>query len=216
MKQRCIRIVGLLSLVLPSLFAEGGPDRAIRRAGWADPLGGRLAIADFDRDQKADGAVVLRPELPRPAGRYRVEVHFSGRPSLEFTVHFTGGAVALEARDIDQDHDSDLVVTQRFTAKGVKVWINDGKGGFQEGRLEDYPGLSGREPLTLQAPGYASSSPAGLRQTTRSDSADVFSGAVLRPPDCRRLSRTLAGHVYRGAGIHGAGRPRAPPSVSTV
>lgn len=215
MRHTFTRIIGLLSLVLPSLHADGGLDRAIRLADWSDPLGGRLAVADFDRDQKADAAVLLRPQLFPPAGGYRVEVHFSGRPSLGFTIHSSAGAVGVTARDIDNDHDSDLVVEQSFTAKGVQVWINDGQGGFQEGRLEDYPDLDNEEPLTLRTPWRTSRCLAGIRQTSRSDSyVAVSSGAVLCPPDGRGLSGTQVGRGDLRARIYRWGPTRAPPSVS--
>lgn len=216
MRRLSTKAIALLYLFLPSLFAGDGLERAMRRVEWSDPLGGKLAVADFDRDQKADAAVLLRPHLPQPLDSYRIEVNISGRPSVAFTFQSPGGAVAVSARDIDDDHDSDLVVEERFTAQGVKVWINDGKGGFHEGRLEDYPGLDNDDPIQLRAPQGVSKSPAGIR-TTRSDSPVAASSrAAVLPPDGRDFSRGQSGRNRRPDDVPTSGPSRAPPAHSIL
>jgi hypothetical protein len=50
----------------------------------------------------------------------------------------------LSARDVDADEDADLVLRERVTGRAVALLVNDGRGGFAPGALEDYPGARER------------------------------------------------------------------------
>lgn len=192
-------------------------DRAVRRAGWMDPVSVKLAIADFDRDQKADGAVLLRPNLLKPFDSYRVRVHLSDRPDVELTFNAPGSAVGVSARDIDHDQDDDLVLEHSFTAKRVKVWINDGRGGFREGRVEDYPGPDDDGPLKIGAPRYQNQVLAVIQTTQRPYSLGVSSSPeAICPPAARSVFRSGRTKQYRPVSGRDASPPRAPPSLPTL
>src|SRR5437773_579501 len=51
----------------------------------------------------------------------------------------------LSPRDVDGDHDLDIVVTAGILRQPVAIWINDGQGGFSEGDLLSHPAPSGWE-----------------------------------------------------------------------
>ncbi len=206
------KALGIFCLFLPSLFAGTGLDQAVRRADWPDPIGGKLAVADFDKDQKLDGAVLLRPDRHRPLEAYRVEVHVGGRPHVEITFHSPGGVVGVSARDIDNDHDSDLVLEQSFTAKGVKVWINNGEGVFSEGRLEDYPDLDNKQPLTLHGPSHTSKALASSLSTYRSDwIAVTLARAAILPHDGSDSAANLSDQEHACSPVLASAPARAPP-----
>jgi hypothetical protein len=106
------------------------------------------AIGDFDGDQRPD---LARTEVagsgPRD-GRYRVQISLSGSGmASSFEVHLARPAgLNIEARDIDGDHDLDLVVTAGLLHQRVGLWINDGQGNFTEADSSLYPDQVWRGP----------------------------------------------------------------------
>src|SRR4051794_1622694 len=96
---------------------------------------------DFNRDGRTDFAVLQGGDQVGPRIKYRLEVFSAGdlKPlvldNFEAAWHST-----IVARDIDGDHDPDLIL---FSAAGTatKVWINDGLG-----RLEAQVPSSGQCP----------------------------------------------------------------------
>jgi hypothetical protein len=90
-----------------------------------------------------------RPDLANsiPAGvdvqgfQYRVEFQLSsGWASEAFTVS-TSNRLGLNIvpRDVDGDHDLDLVITSGALRQPVGIWLNDGKGGFSQTDASLYP-----------------------------------------------------------------------------
>ncbi|HYR90776.1 MAG TPA: VCBS repeat-containing protein [Terriglobia bacterium] len=82
---------------------------------------------------------------------YQVNIHFtSGRPRLKLTVYRPEGEAGLsfEASDIDNDHNTDLVITSATSLQPLAVWLNRGKAKFQKvrswpfGRFGNYNGPS--------------------------------------------------------------------------
>jgi hypothetical protein len=130
------------------LSAPPLPVRSLEHLGWA--------VADFDGDSQPDLAIT-KMEAQGAGYVYWLEFDLStrreadparrhpGLPALASSVF----GLHLTARDVDGDHDLDIVVTVGITRKPVAVWINDGKGGFEEGDLDAYPTLTCREDLSL-------------------------------------------------------------------
>lgn len=132
-----------LALIAPCLWAQDGLEGALARANLAAPFGGTLAVADLDSDNKADGAVLLDSgRLHCQVTRFRIELHLSARRDTHLTFESTEVAQAVAARDIDEDGDTDVIVGQPFTQQLLRVWLNDGRGGFRKGRFEEFPPAS--------------------------------------------------------------------------
>jgi hypothetical protein len=73
------------------------------------------------------------------AYRYRVDVHLTSEPGTTFDVDSgTSGGLHISARDVDGDHDLDLVITNALGREPLGVWINDGHGNFTEGAAANY------------------------------------------------------------------------------
>jgi hypothetical protein len=122
--------------------------RSLEHAGWA--------VADFDGDSLPDLAIA-KMESQGGGYVYWLEFDLSARRSGDSARQRPGfPAIAssllglhLTPRDVDGDHDLDIVVTIGFARQPVAVWINDGQGGFEEGDLAAYPALTCLEELSL-------------------------------------------------------------------
>jgi hypothetical protein len=150
-----LRAVCALSVATGAFVCEaGGP--AISRAAAARfgfALHGFPGIGDFDGDNRAD--IVYASPQGRVNGtyRYHVEVHLSAQSGATFDVNSgAAGGLNISTRDIDGDHDLDLVITSAFGGERVGVWINDGHGGFTQGVAESYPLSIWQDPDRLWEP----------------------------------------------------------------
>ncbi|HEY2843176.1 MAG TPA: hypothetical protein VGJ09_05980 [Bryobacteraceae bacterium] len=118
-------------------------------------------LADLNGDQQVDLATASWGRSD--AGGYAQEVRVTLGAFRETSFHFRsrGAIVELSSRDVDGDHDGDLIVFEPLSNQPIGVWINDGAGSFHEGSLADFralwgnqPGASWRvrfQPLTLSA-----------------------------------------------------------------
>ena len=130
------------------LSAPPLPMRSLQHLGWA--------VADFDGDSQPDLAIT-KMEAQGAGYVYWLEFDLStkreadptrrrpGLPALASSVF----GLHLTPRDVDGDHDLDIVITVGIARQPVAVWINDGQGGFAEGDLAAYPALNCREELSL-------------------------------------------------------------------
>jgi hypothetical protein len=89
-------------------------------------LGGALAIADFDGDDKADSAIGRLSE-----NQYGIVIHLSSHPGVTvLRASAPPAGFALLAFDINKDSFPDIVVTSPTALHPLAVWLGDGKGGF--------------------------------------------------------------------------------------
>jgi len=140
-------VAALLLVAAPVLRAQDGVQGALEQVNRAASLGQRLsplsgpalAIADLDKDNKPDGAVLLEATPCFGTGRFQVDLHFTDRDNARITFQSSESNLAVVALDIDHDGDIDLVIEQSLTHKGLQVWLNDGHGNFEKGRIEDFP-----------------------------------------------------------------------------
>src|SRR5258706_2034112 len=109
------------------------PLRSFEQSGWA--------FADFDGDNRPDVATT------RMQGRDRYSLQLDLSTRREDGLHRKGALPALPSsilglhltpRDVDGDHDLDIVITSGLSYQPVAVWINDGTGQFEEGDLAAY------------------------------------------------------------------------------
>src|SRR5258708_15040220 len=117
-----------LSLILAATSFASTPSLASGHSLWA----ATWTIADFDGDGQPD-LLTTHPEG-------YVELQLSSRTGASFSFPVLGGdlGISIAARDVDGDHDLDLVITARGSHRPIGVWINDGRGAFEEGNAEAY------------------------------------------------------------------------------
>jgi hypothetical protein len=171
------------------------------------------AAADFDGDKAVD---LARVKLRR-AGN---SVVASGVDLFAFCKHSVPpifGSVrqpglVLTARDIDADHDQDLVLRDAFAGEALGVWLNDGMGGFSETEPADFPG-AGDEPPSLEkrASSFHQSAASSFSKTCFS--LTPSGGPARFAPGCPRGAFEIPAHITSGWRI--ARQSRAPPFLSS-
>ena len=187
------------------------PQPLVLRAGTAAaPFNSATTIADFDADGAPDIAVANR--IGRSSARYNIEVRLSaGSPTQTVSFVSTKGALNITAFDVDDDDDTDLVITPVLSRNIVDVWVNDGAGHFEAGdptsfspvgaRLNSAPTLTSvRELLISLAPGRRIDIIAAPSRPRPRD-------PIWRAPSERRSRNAVATAFASGIS------PRPPPSL---
>jgi hypothetical protein len=136
-------LLSLLVLCLPVLRAQDGLQGALSRRvetlvgalGYAQ----ELAVADFDNDEKPDGAVLSRAGVLNGQKLFRIDLHLSAGKNVAITFPSAELGLAISALDVNRDGVPDIVVEKAFTGQRVLVYLNDGHGTFHKASSEDYP-----------------------------------------------------------------------------
>ena len=91
-----------------------------------------FALADLNGDQQLDLAEGLCLGSTKDGYFYQVQLRLSGDTSSNvFTVlHNNALGLKITGLDIDEDHDIDLIISDRFFGDQIGLWLNDGKGRF--------------------------------------------------------------------------------------
>jgi hypothetical protein len=153
--------------------------RSVGQVGWT--------VADFDGDSQPDVATT-RMEARGAGYVYWLELDLStnrkddsslAQANLPSAVSSIFG-LHLTPRDVDGDHDLDIVVTMGITRQPVAVWINDGKGRFEEGDLSAYPALTSLVDLSFSAPAAPDTTQIAYDQGPRSRFALTVSRRTLQ------------------------------------
>ena len=137
-------LVFLAFISVPPLQAQDGLRGAIsvgEQRGNALP-GGRsqqLAAADFDNDQKPDGALLREAGLMNGERAFRIEIHISAGANDFITFSSNESGLAISALDVNRDGSPDIVIERAFTHERLQIYLNDGHGVFHQVRAEDYP-----------------------------------------------------------------------------
>jgi len=137
----------ILLLASPFLRAQDGVQGAFEQAGHTgfarlrlEPIhGSTLAVADFDGDNKLDGAVILETGPFLASTSFQIDLHFTDRRNQNISFESSESDITVAALDIDRDGDFDIVIEQSLTHKRLQIWLNDGHGNFEKGRVEDFP-----------------------------------------------------------------------------
>ena len=158
-------VLAAFTLAVPHLLAQDGIGGAIVRFGDTrglldQPFEQRLAAADFDKDQKPDGAVLVDTGPFDGQKTFRIELHVTGGNDSDLTFESSDLAPAISALDVNQDGAPDIVVEEAFTHKRLYVWLNDGHGAFRKARIEDFPSTGRDGPYEFKAPSLAQDNPA--------------------------------------------------------
>ena len=103
-------------------------------------------LADLNGDRQIDLASASSG-LSNEGG-YAQEVRVTLGDSQETSFHFQsrGANVELSCRDVDGDHDGDLIVFEPLSNQPISVWLNDGAGSFHEAPLAKFLALWSDQP----------------------------------------------------------------------
>src|SRR6185436_8581239 len=94
-------------------------------------------------DRAADMAAAGPGRVDGPGYSREVSISIAGLAKTHFTVRSSSASIRLSVRDIDGDHDRDLVILESWSSKPIGIWLNDGSGHFKEGKLSEYSGKLG-------------------------------------------------------------------------
>jgi len=105
--------------------------------------------ADFDGDSQPDLAIAEA----KGRNNYILNVRLSANTESGFHAQWPDLPILssspfglhLTPRDVDGDHDLDIVLTAGIARQPMAVWINEGLGRFVEGDLASFPTWDGRE-----------------------------------------------------------------------
>jgi hypothetical protein len=210
-----------LALVCPLVRAQDGLRGALPETGNARTLlhrtlGQKLAAADFDNDQRPDGAVLLDAGEFLTGGQlFRIRLHLSTAQDQDLIFESPETGLTISALDVNQDGAPDLVVEQALTGKRLGIWLNDGHGKFRPARVEDFPASTdapgswqspheGQDYLVLALPsrtGY--DSPISIAESLR------YNSSSSNWRDRGNVRRTQTGSLA----FHS---PRAPPESHSL
>jgi hypothetical protein len=133
----------LLSLCVPAVKAQDGLHGALSRdaktAHLLPELSSQIAAADFDNDQKPDGALLVETGVLNGTRAFQIELHLTAAKNIGITFSSAETGLAISALDVNQDGAPDIIVEKAFTHQRLQVFLNDGHGVFREARAEDYP-----------------------------------------------------------------------------
>jgi hypothetical protein len=214
-------IVVVLALTASSLWAQDGLEGALSRvsltspADLAAPFSRRLAAADFDGDNKLDGAILVDYGWPPQSGFRRIELHFTGRGNTELTFQSNESTLAVSALDVNRDGAPDIVVEQLLTHKRLYVWLGDGHGGFHQGRTEDFPPdrKTTGDWLDSASPGADTPAVCFVPQRNTQIAKLAAQPPGILPPSSRDFERPSATSLPPSPGFS-LSHSRAPPSIA--
>jgi len=212
----------VLALVALPLWAQDGLEGALSRGNRATPadllapLSQTLAAADFDGDNKPDGAILVNNGWQPQTGFQAIELHFTDRGDCELRFESNGSALAVSALDINQDGAVDLVVEQALTHKFLQIWLNDGRGGFRKVRNEDFPSVSDPGNRWLECPSQRSGFPASGLPPQRGSDLAISTRCMLAYRAFAARQQTPPFPASAGSRAVGPASPRAPPSSHSL
>ena len=111
------------------------------------------AVGDLDGDSEADVARAEVVLLSSNDGQYRINLDLSKSGTrFSFDVHLARTVgLNIDTRDVDGDHDLDLVITSGMLHRPVGLWLNDGEGHFSEADSSLFPDNMWRGPPRLSS-----------------------------------------------------------------
>jgi hypothetical protein len=208
----------LLSLCVPAVKAQDGLHGALSRdaktAHLLPELSSQIAAADFDNDQKPDGALLVETGVLNGTRAFQIELHLTATKNIGITFSSAETGLAISALDVNQDGAPDIIVEKAFTHQRLQVFLNDGHGAFRKVRAEDYPSPDPSAPNC---------------RTQLSQTWPVFCLPVSRSFEMRNLERVLT--LGRNSSIRlgfrhemllapspvsASASPRAPPFVLSL
>jgi hypothetical protein len=220
MKARSLALkitVAALALTASSLWAQDGLEGALSRARLTSPahLGApfiqTLAAADFDGDNKPDGALLVDYGWPRSQSSVQtIDLHFTRRGNAALSFESNETTLSVLAMDVNGDGATDIVVEQPFTHKRLHVWLNDRRGGFRGVRAEDFPSAAGGKYERLQSLSQRRACQA-LCLSPQHGSDLAFSTACMLADRSSSAEQALPFESTAGSCAVASHSPRSPP-----
>jgi hypothetical protein len=180
------------------------PSQTTRNRSWAvsDMNGDKIADLAFAGPGRREGTEYAR----------EISVNLAGAGRSQFTVRSPGAAIQLTLRDIDGDHDRDLIIVEPWSRRAIGVWLNDGRGHFEEGNLAKYAPALGQPPP--QSAG--SSVRVRVRLFARNEERTPHTAPVLSNLERRQFRAAIvrADDLNVVSASQTTFSPRAPPSLA--
>jgi len=212
---KCIAVV--LALAASSLWAQAGLEGALSRvdrtspAGLAAPWCRTPAAADFDDDNRPDGAILLDYGWQPQTGFRAIELHFTDGGDSELPFESNRSGLAVSALDVNQDGAADLVLEQDLTHKFLPIWRNEGRGRLRNVRDKDFPSFSDAGNHWLEGPSQRSGFPASGLPPQRGSDLAITTGCMLAYRAFAAREPTPPFPSSAGSRAVGPASPRAPP-----
>jgi len=180
-------LASAMALSASLVWGQDGLEGVLSRdsSGWLTrswQLRQTIAAGDFDGDHKPDAAVLVDSGALSGEHNFRIELHFTNQSNGEIAFRSAEVAPWVAARDVNHDGYTDLVLEQPVTRKPLQVWLNDGRGGFHEGRVEDYAWGEAESLERLQPPREQPECPAYCLAQERSYEAAMAVARQLCAP----------------------------------
>ena len=201
----CFASVGLA-------FAGSGPDQhgPIQHLKLSSVSG--WTLDDFDGDSKIDLASSESAGHDARGFQQQLQIHLSTSRESSFLFSSRSARVRLTARDIDGDHDRDIVALEALSSELVAVWLNDGSGNFSKGDISLFPAAKETRLSisTISPESGLKLSIAILEERTQA----ALPRAVLLIPDTGARSIDAESSSFHREGGPSHPRDRSPPSNS--
>ncbi|GBC76836.1 hypothetical protein HRbin08_00304 [bacterium HR08] len=148
----------------------GGLTAPVPETDGPSPGFAASVLADFDEDTHPDLA------LARYERRgYRIEVHLSRKQrEVSLRVPAREWGMVLLALDVNRDAHLDLVAANAHLVRPLAIWLGDGYGRFQHGRVRGWVSS------LLQATGYTKASARGSEVSLTSEGRWPFDHPLWR------------------------------------
>lgn len=136
-------VLSVLFLCVPTIRAQDGlrgtlsPSRGYAR--FVPVFGEQVAAADFDRDDRPDGAILMEAGRWHGEKAFRIELHLTALPNVTINFSSAETGLSISTLDVNRDGAPDIVLEKVFTHKRLKVYLNDGHGRFQKASPEAFP-----------------------------------------------------------------------------
>ena len=215
----CISFIAL-AVVASSAKAQDGLDGALSEARdvrslLPNSVELKLAAADFDNDQRPDGAVLQDGGPFEGRGFFHIRLHFTAGKDRDLTFQSTETSLTISALDVNQDGIPDLVVEQIYTHKRLQIWLNDGHGEFHQARVQDFQ-FSSEAPCKWTASILQANWPVlGLPSRSENDQAASLL-QILRFNSSSSHWRACPDHLQDVTDSSAFYSPRAPPASRLI
>jgi len=177
--------------VFGMLFGRNAAEAAQGTFGGASGFAPRFAIADFDGDRKPDVATVQVVRQAATDSYYFIRLELSAGETSAIGITGPQGGLRLEARDVNGDDATDLIVTTAMDSRFVAVLLNDGHGKFTRAKVGAFPNIERDEGVRLTAAHGPAQECAALQLTRSTFGIDALYSSG-KSPDLRSKS-PLAG-----------------------